>query len=48
MNNLPVGSENDSNAPWNNETGFTCSVCDKKINNEGICNSKACFKADNM
>ena len=46
--NIPAGAENDPNAPWNNEEEFECNVCGKPIHKEGICKSKACFKADMM
>ena len=34
--------------PFEKEDVYYCNVCDTEINHEGICNSTACFKADNI
>lgn len=43
--NLPIGAENDSNAPYNEQEYFECSECGKKMaTDKGVCSNK-CFKA---
>lgn len=46
MKNIPVGSDNDPNAPWNErEEDFECDECGVPINKEGLCGSKHCLEA---
>lgn len=44
-NNLPIGSENDPEAPYNqNDNEFECTECGKSMSSDsGVCSSK-CFK----
>lgn len=44
MNNLPIGSENDPNAPWNNEQ-HACYECGKPIDVDDMYCSQSCFIA---
>lgn len=46
--NLPIGENNNSEAPYNEKEEFECNVCGISIDKKGICKSNACFKADNM
>ena len=43
--NIPIGSENDPRAPWNEKDTFECTECGAPVDREGDTCSKDCFKA---
>lgn len=46
MSNIPIGSENDPNAPWNEDEGeLECKYCGEAITKGFYCD-KNCEKAD--
>lgn len=47
MSNLPVGAENDPNAPWNEEKEYECAMCGEPMSKNTTYCSNACYFADN-
>ena len=46
--NIPLGTEHDTEAPYNYQERFECRVCGNSLDGDnGVC-SNICFKADQM